>query len=84
MNYEELQTVLMDQIEMLNDNSIMEEEEKSRILVERSRAINDLTSRMLDINRLQLETSKHKLEVCKFLEVSNGTYEKELLKLEDK
>lgn len=71
MNLKELENVLLDQIEKLNDDSIAEEEEDTKMLVDRSRAISELADNVLQLNRL-------KVDVVKISENSNGAYNKYL------
>lgn len=71
MNLKELENVLLDQIEKLNDDSIAEEEEDTKMLVDRSRAISELADNVLQLNRL-------KVDVVKISEDSNGFYNKYL------
>lgn len=67
----ELENVLLDQIEKLNDDSIMEEPEKAKILIDRSRAISDLSKNLVDLQQL-------KLNVVKTVERNGGAYNKYL------
>lgn len=52
---EELENVLLDQIEKLNDDSLMSDPEQARIVVDKSRAISELSKNYSDIQRLKLE-----------------------------
>lgn len=70
-NFKELESVLLDQIEMLNDNSIGEDPEQTKAMVERSKAISELTKNVCEINRL-------KLDVVKQLNENGGLYEEYL------
>lgn len=54
----ELENVLMDQIEKLNDDSIGEDKEATRLMVERSRSIADLSKNLVEIQRLKLDCVK--------------------------
>lgn len=51
----ELEEVLMDQIEKLNDDSIGEDKEATRLMVERSKSIADLSKNLVEIQRLKLD-----------------------------
>ncbi len=53
MRIKELEETLLDQIEKLNDDSILEDEEKSEQLVKRSKAISDLTNSFVELNRMK-------------------------------
>lgn len=54
----ELENVLMDQIEKLNDDSIGEDKEATRLMVDRSKSIADLAKNMVEIQRLKLDCVK--------------------------
>ncbi|MBP3773438.1 MAG: hypothetical protein J6I53_12265 [Treponema sp.] len=44
MSVKELEDVLLDQIEKLNDDSIMDDPEKAKILIDKSKSMTDLTN----------------------------------------
>ena len=67
----ELENVLLDQIEKLNDDSIFEEEERAKIMIEKSKAISELSKNFTDIQRI-------KLEVVRQAENSGTSYTKYL------
>lgn len=75
-NIKELETALLDQIEKLNDDSIAEDEEKAKTLIERSRAMSELADSYVGVSRM-------KLDVVKELNRSGGLYE-DYLGIEDK
>lgn len=75
-NIKELENALLDQIEKLNDDSIAEDEEKSKTLIERSRAMSELADSYIGACRM-------KLDVVKELNRSGGLYE-DYLEIEDK
>ena len=54
----ELEATLLDQIEKLNDDSIFEDADKAKILIERSKAISDLTQSFVEVNRMKLDVVK--------------------------
>lgn len=58
MKLNELEQVLLDQIEKLNDDSILESEDATRVLVERSKAISALSANVMNLNRLKLDIVK--------------------------
>lgn len=58
MKLSELESVLLDQIEKLNDDSIADDEVKAKTLVERSKAMSDLAGKCIDMNRLKLDIVK--------------------------
>lgn len=55
----ELENVLLDQIEKLNDDSIFDDEEKAKIMIEKSKAISDLSRNFTEIQRMKLEFVRH-------------------------
>lgn len=55
----ELENVLLDQIEKLNDDSIFDDEEKAKIMIEKSKAISELSKNFTDIQRMKLEVVRH-------------------------
>lgn len=54
----ELEATLLDQIEKLNDDSIFEDSEKAKILIDRSKAISELTQSFVEVNRMKLDVVK--------------------------
>lgn len=58
MKLSELESVLLDQIEKLNDDSIAEDEVEAKTLVERSKAMSELAGKFIDMNRLKLDIVK--------------------------
>ena len=71
MKVQELENVLLDQIEKLNDDSVMDDPEKAKILIERSQSIANLTNAYIGVNRM-------KLDVVKELNKGGTLYEKYL------
>lgn len=72
MNYiAEMEKTLLDQIEKLNDDSLFTDAEAAKMAIEKSKAMSDLASQVVSINRLKLDVVH---------EVSNngGIYEKYL------
>ena len=67
----ELEATLLDQIEKLNDDSIFEDADNAKILIERSQAISDLTQSFVEVNRM-------KLDVVKELNKGGNLYENDL------
>lgn len=65
----EMEKTLLDQIEKLNDDSIANDPEQARVMIEKSKAIGDLAGRVTEINRL-------KLDVIKEANENGGIYEK--------
>lgn len=80
-NFKELESVLLDQIEKLNDDSIgvktnpdgtvENDPEEIKAMVERSKAISELTKNVVEMNRL-------KLDIVKECNSNGGLYEKYL------
>lgn len=59
MKLNELENVLLDQIEKLNDDSIGDDVEQIKNMVERSKAISSLCNNVMEINRFKLDVVKH-------------------------
>lgn len=64
----ELEKVLLDQIEKLNDDSIMEQPEQAKMLIDRSNSISSLANSFMSIQ-------KTKLDIVKELNKNGGLYE---------
>lgn len=58
MKVQELESVLLDQIEKLNDDSVLEDTEKAKMLIERSNAMVGLTNSFIGVNRMKLDVVK--------------------------
>ena len=54
----ELERTILDQIEKLNDDSIADDAEKAQRMIDRSRAIAELTNSFVGINRMKLDVVK--------------------------
>lgn len=65
----ELENVLLDQIEKLNDDSIADDPDKARIMIEKSRAMQEIATQVVAINKL-------KLDIYKEANANGGIYEK--------
>lgn len=76
MKLDELENTLLDQIEKLNDDSLAEDPDKARLMIEKSKVMSDLAGRVTEMNRL-------KLDVYKEANANGGIYEK-FLGIEDK
>ena len=68
MNIHELEETILDQIEKLNDDSIASDPEKAQSMIERSKAMAELTNAYIGVNRM-------KLDVVKELNKSGSLYE---------
>ena len=69
MKIDELENTLLDQIEKLNDDSLTEDPDKARLMIEKSKAMSELAGRVNDLNTL-------KLAVYKEANQNGGIYEK--------
>ena len=71
MKLDELENTLLDQIEKLNDDSLADDPDKARLMIEKSKVMSDLAGRVTEMNRL-------KLDVYKEANANGGVYEKML------
>lgn len=69
MLMDELEKVLLDQIEKLNDDSLADDPDLARTMIEKSRAMGELAGRITEMNRL-------KLDVYREANTNGGIYEK--------
>lgn len=69
--FDELEVVLLNQIEMLNDESILTDKESATIAIEKSKAISALAGNFTEIQ-------KTKLDIVKTAMKDNGVYDKYL------
>lgn len=76
MKLDELENTLLDQIEKLNDDSLADDPETARLMIEKSKVMSDLAGRVNEMNRL-------KLDIYKEANANGGIYEK-LLGIEKK
>ena len=76
MKLDELENTLLDQIEKLNDDSLADDPEKAKMMIEKSKVMSDLAGRLNEMNRL-------KLDIYKEANANGGIYEK-LLGIEQK
>lgn len=76
MKSNELEECLLDQIEKLNDDSLAEDPDKARIMIEKSKAMSELAGKINELNRLKLDIYREANE-------NGGIYEK-LLGIESK
>lgn len=68
--FDELENVLLNQIEMLNDESILTDKESATIAIEKSKAISDLTGNFTELQKV-------KLDIVKTARKERGVYDKE-------
>lgn len=69
--FDELENVLLNQIEMLNDESILTDKESASIAIEKSKAISDLTGNFTELQKV-------KLDIVKTAMNAKGVYDKYL------
>lgn len=69
MKLDELENTLLDQIEKLNDDSLADDPDQARLMIEKSKVMSDLAGRVTEMNRL-------KLDVYKEANQNGGIYEK--------
>ena len=58
MSVHELEETLLDQIEKLNDDTVLEEPERAKILIERSKSMTELTNAYIGVQRMKLDVVK--------------------------
>lgn len=69
MKLDELENTLLDQIEKLNDDSLADDPEKAKMMIEKSKVMSDLAGRVTEMNRL-------KFDLYKEANANGGIYEK--------
>ena len=69
--FDELENVLLNQIEMLNDESILTDKESATIAIEKSKAISALAGNFIELQ-------KTKLDIVKTARQDRGVYDKYL------
>lgn len=67
----ELEETILNQIEALNDDSLSDDEEKAQRMIDRSKAISELTNSFVSVQRM-------KLDVVKELNKNGSVYEEYL------
>lgn len=67
----ELEETILNQIEALNDDSLSDDAEKAQRMIDRSKAISELTNSFVGVQRM-------KLDVVKELNRNGGAYEEYL------
>ena len=55
MKIDELENTLLDRIEKLNDDSLAEDVDKAKMMIEKSKVMSDLAGRVIELNRLKLD-----------------------------
>ena len=63
----ELENALLDQIEKLNDDSIMKDAESCKTIIERSKAMSELTDSFIEIQKTKLEEKKVRIEAVRVM-----------------
>ena len=69
MRIDELEKTLLDQIEKVNDDSLAEDFDNARIMIEKSKVMSDLAGRVTELNRL-------KFDLYQEANANGGIYEK--------
>lgn len=68
MKIQELENCLLDQIEKLNDDSLASDVDAAKAVIEKSKAMSDLTNSYIGLQRMKLDVVKH-------LSANGGLYE---------
>jgi hypothetical protein len=63
----ELEISILDQIQKLNDDSIMADAEDAKQLIERSKAMSDLTNSYIEIQKTKLDAQRIKIETVRVI-----------------
>ena len=63
----ELEKTLLDQIEKLNDDSLFDDKEAVEKLIERSKAISELTGSYINLQRNKLDAQRLKIDSIKVM-----------------
>ena len=69
--FDELENVLLNQIEMMNDESILTDKESATIAIQKTKAISDLTGNFTELQKV-------KLDIVKTAMKNRGVYDKYL------
>ena len=76
---QELENLLLDQIEKLNQDDVLNKPDELQGLLDRSRAITELTGSLLDIQRTKIDAQRVRIEVVRVAKDQQGLgYEKYL------
>jgi hypothetical protein len=80
---EELENVLLNQIEMLNDESLNDTPETAKIAVDKSKQISELTNSYIGLKNLELSERRLKLDAVKIAMDDNGYMYQSYLGIEE-
>mgnify|MGYP007101837787 CR=1 FL=1 len=69
---QELENLLLDQIEKLNQDDVLNKPDELQGLLDRSKAITELTDSLLDVQRLKIDTQRVKIEAVKVAKDQQG------------
>ena len=77
MKVTELEVTLLDQIEKLNDDSILADPASAKVLIDRSMAMKGLTDSYIEMTRVKLDMVRELRKgtdprVCSFLGIEDG------------
>ena len=62
---EQLENNIVDQVQKLNDDSIMSDPEQVKNLIDRSKSMSELTNSFIEIQKTKLEAERVKIEAVK-------------------
>jgi|GEM_PF-1314314 len=80
---EELESVILDQIEKLNDDSLFQNPDEAKIAIEKSRSIADLTGSLVSIEGVRLSENRLKLDAVKIAMSTEGYGYRKYLGIEE-
>jgi hypothetical protein len=69
---EELENVLLNQIEMLNDDSLLEDKDKAELAIKKSKSISDLADSFIGLRNSVLEENRVKIDMVKIAMSAEG------------
>ena len=76
---EEIEKALLGQIELLGEDGILDDPEKAKLAIEKSKAISDLTNSFIGVRNSMQNEARLRLEAAKFVSTADGyTYQKYL------
>ena len=67
MRIDELEKTLLDQIEKLNDDSLAEDFDNARIMIEKSKVMSDLAGRVTELNRLKFDLYRKPTQTAEYM-----------------
>lgn len=69
---EELENVLLNQIEMLNDDSLLEDKDKAELAIKKSKSISELTNSFIGLRDSSIEENRLKIDMVKIAMSAEG------------